>query len=108
MNVNKNENCLSGDSTVPKMLAGALSGNQSKVTDVINLFPYKEIKHALSVSGVGGESPLYLFLGLFEVAKSYISFNECIDECIREDFNALTRSMDFYLDLVKAAYRNDL
>ena len=90
------------------MPAGASSGNQLKATDVIRLFPDKEIKLALSVSGVSRESPLYLFTGLFDVAKSFIKFNEGIDKYIREEFNALARSMDFYLNLVIATQEHEL
>ncbi|MDR1679102.1 MAG: hypothetical protein LBR81_07985, partial [Prevotellaceae bacterium] len=66
-----------------------------------------DIKLALFSCGVDGKSPLYHFLGLYEVAKNYIGYHEGIDECIRGNFNTLTMSMDFYLDLVKLTHEFD-
>ncbi len=110
MHDTKNENSLSGNSIgfLQTMPAGATSGNQLKATDVLHLFPDDMLKRALSNSCASRESPLYHFVGLFEIAKGYICFNESIDECIRKDYNTLMRSMDFYLELVKATYGYEL
>ncbi len=105
----KNENSLTANNNTGQIaLAGAASGNRLKTMDVIGLFPDNEVKSALSLSSVSGESPLYNFLGLFEIAKGYICFNEGINERIREDFNTLMKSMDFYLELIKTTFENDL
>ncbi len=110
MEYNKNENSLSGNSIgfFQATPAGAASGNQLKATDVLHQFPDEMIKLALSDSCAGRESPLHHFVGLFEIAKGYIGFNEGIDEYIRKDFNTLMKSMDFYLELVKATYGKEL
>ncbi len=108
MNVNKNESNFSGKSAREETPVGATSDNQLKATDVLRLFPDDMLKNALSNSCASRESPLYHFVGLFEIAKGYICFNERIDECIRKDYNTLMRSMDFYLELVKVTYGNDL
>jgi hypothetical protein len=46
-------------------------------------------------------------MGLYETATFYISNNERVDELVRENFDALVRSMDFYLNLINAAHAND-
>ncbi len=105
----KNENSLTANNNAGQTaLTGAASGNRLKATDVIGLFPDNEVKSALSLSSVSRESPLYNFLGLFEIAKGYICFNEGINERIGEDFNTLMKSMDFYLELIKTTFENDL
>jgi hypothetical protein len=108
MSSNKNENGLSGNTIRQTTPAGAASGNPLKATDVLHLFPDEMIKHALSNSCASRESPLHHFVGLFEIAKGYIGFNEGIDEYIRKDFNTLVKSMDFYLELIKVAYEDDI
>ncbi|MDR1678386.1 MAG: hypothetical protein LBR81_01240 [Prevotellaceae bacterium] len=104
----KNANGLNWDNPVQTTPAGAVSGNPLKATDAVSLFSDREVKIALAISGVSEKSPLYHFLGLFEVAKSYICCNQEISEHIRENFDTLARSMDFYLDLVEMAHDDDL
>ena len=79
-----------------------------KATDIISLFPDEKIKHALSISSINGESPLFHFMGLFEVAQEYIIFNESIDEAIRGDFSILCKQMNFYLALIKETIKEEI
>jgi hypothetical protein len=102
----KNENGLNGNSSRQTTPVDALFGNP-KATEAINLFPDINVKLAMTFSRVGEESPLYHFMGLYEVAKSYINCNRGIDEHVRENFDTLVRSMDFYLNLVNAAHADD-
>ncbi|MDR1678597.1 MAG: hypothetical protein LBR81_02355 [Prevotellaceae bacterium] len=106
MNINKNENGLSGDSHAQTTPAGAKCG-YPKATEAISQFPDIVVKLAMNFSRISEESPLYHFMGLYEAAKCYISYNEGIDKRIRENFDALVRSMDFYLNLVNAAHADD-
>ncbi|MDR1679681.1 MAG: hypothetical protein LBR81_07890, partial [Prevotellaceae bacterium] len=80
MNDTKNENSLSADNRAQTTPTGAESGERLNATDAISLFPYEDIKLALFSCGVDGKSPLYHFLGLYEVAKNYIGYHEGIDE----------------------------
>ncbi|MDR1679088.1 MAG: hypothetical protein LBR81_04850 [Prevotellaceae bacterium] len=107
MSYEKNEKNLGGDNSAQATLSGAESGKGLKATDAVNCFPDEDIKLALFSCGVDGKSPLYHFLGLYEVAKNYICYHEGIDECVRGNFNTLTLSMDFYLDLVKQTHEFD-
>jgi hypothetical protein len=102
----KHENGLNGNNPVQPTPAGASPGNP-KATEAISLFPDINVKLAMAFSRISEESPLYHFLGLYEVAKSYIRCNRGIDEHVRENFDTLVRSMDFYLNLVNAAHAND-
>jgi len=79
-----------------------------KATDVISLFPDEKIKRALSVSSINGESPLFHFMGLFEVAQEFIIFNESIDEATRGDFSTLCKQMNFYLQLIKETVKGEI
>lgn len=108
MTHNKNENSLSGSNPAQTAPAGATSGNELKATDIIYLFPDEKIKFSLMISGISKENPLYHFCGLFEVVKNYISCHKEIDECIRENFDILIRSMEFYLNLIKVAHDRDM
>ena len=82
--------------------------NKLKATDIISLFPDEKIKRALSCSSINGESPLYHFVGLFEVAQEYIIFNESIDEATRGDFSTLCKQMNFYLELIKGTVKGEM
>ena len=82
--------------------------NNLKATDMISLFPEEKIKRALSNSSINGESPLFHFMGLFEVAQEYIIFNESIDEATRGDFSTLCKQMNFYLELIKGTIKGEM
>ena len=79
-----------------------------KATDVVGLFPDETIKRALSRSSINSESPLFLFMGLFEVAQGYILFNEFIPDDIKSEFNTLCYQMNFHLELVKETVKGEI
>ena len=79
-----------------------------KATDIISLFPDEKIKRALSISSINDESPLFHFMGLFEVAQEYILFNESIDDDIKGKFSTLCKQMNFHLELVKETVKDDM
>ncbi len=107
MSSNKNENKLCGNNPAQTTPAGAKS-EPLKPTDIIRQFPDADVKRALSFSRVDEESPLYHFIGLYDIAKNYIICNQNIEEYIRENFEILTRSMDFYLHLINETHENNL
>jgi len=82
--------------------------NKLKATDTISLFPDEKIKRALSSSSINAESPLYHFMGLFEVAQEFIIFNESVDEPTRRDFSTLCKQMNFYLALIKETVKGEV
>ena len=84
------------------------TGKKLKATDVLSLFPDERIKRALSISSINGESPMYHFMGLFEVAQEFIVFNESIDEPTRRDFETLCKHMNFYLALIKETIKGEI
>ena len=79
-----------------------------KATDTISLFPDEKIKRALSNSSINRESPLFHFMGLFEIAQEYIIFNESVDEATRRDFETLCKQMNFYMELVKETIKGEI
>ena len=79
-----------------------------KATDVISRFPDETIKRALSNSSISSESPLFHFIGLFEVAQEYILFNEFIPEDIKSEFGTLSKQMNFHLELVKETVKDEM
>jgi len=97
----KNENRFRVNNRTRKRSLVHNTDKKLKATDIISLFPDEKIKRALSSSSINGESPLYHFMGLFEVAQEFIIFNESVDEATRRDFSTLCKQMNFYLALVK-------
>ena len=65
----------------------------------IHKFSDEQIKDAMG--NISGNSPLYHALGLIEGMSNYIIFNDAIDEGIRDTYFKMSRSLEFYLDLLK-------
>ena len=106
MSYNKNENDLTVNNSSGKTSLVHDTDKKLKATDVIGRFPDETIKRALSKSSINNESPLFLFMGLFEVAQEYILFNEFIDEDVKSEFSILCKQMNFHLELVRETVKN--
>ena len=108
MHNNKNQTDLQANNSSRQTALIHDTDNKLKATDVISLFPDEKIKRALSISSINGESPLYHFMGLFEVAQEFIIFNESVDEPTRRDFETLCKHMNFYLALIKETVKEEI
>ena len=108
MHNNKNQTDLQANNSSRQTALIHDTDKKLKATDIISLFPDEKIKRALSSSCINGESPLFHFMGLFEIAQEYIIFNESIDEATRGDFYTLCKQMNFYLELVKETIKEEM
>ena len=108
MTVNKNQTNLQASNSSGQTALIHDTDNKLKATDIISLFPDEKIKRALSISSINGESPLFHFMGLFEVAQEFIIFNESVDEATRRDFETLCKQMNFYLALIKETVKDEI
>jgi len=109
MNNSKNQTDLPENNSSEQMVLVVRDTDRKlKITDVISRFPDETIKRALSKSSMSNESPLFHFMGLFEVAQEYILFNESIDDDIKGKFSTLCKQMNFHLELVKETVKDDM
>ena len=75
--------------------------NELTIDSTISRFTDEQIKHAIRI--IDGDSPLYHALGLIYGMRDYIVFNDAIGRDIRDNYYKMSRTLEFYLELLKMA-----